>query len=163
DQKIVFAPDDDFVNNVGQILITQEFPCGSPSQNVLKQCSGNPAPSTGLYFVKWNGTSFDVTPVPFASTSSLKSIGQWEHVTITCTYGTLTAGQSKTITLSAVTTTTTCATINNSATVSSSNDSNSSNNSAGPVTINVTGASCTGTPRVSIKKYTNGADAQTPN
>jgi uncharacterized repeat protein (TIGR01451 family) len=58
--------------------------------------------------------------------------------TVTCTFGTVAAGTSKVITISATPTTADCGTtISNSANITSSNDSNPGNNSAGPATITV--------------------------
>src|SRR5207249_11110906 len=58
---------------------------------------------------------------------------------LTCNFGTVAAGQSRTITLTATTTPANCPVINNSAHVSASNEAaaQQGNNDAGPVPINV--------------------------
>src|SRR5437867_854797 len=58
---------------------------------------------------------------------------------LTCTFGTVAAGQSRTITLTATTTPANCPVINNSAHVAASNEAaaQQGNNNAGPVPINV--------------------------
>src|SRR5206468_2605261 len=70
----------------------------------------------------------DCTPNPVAGGSLL-----------TCTFGTVAAGQSRTITLTATTTTANCPVINNSAHVAATNEgaAQQGNNNAGPVPINV--------------------------
>ncbi len=55
--------------------------------------------------------------------------------TLTCNFGTLAAGTTRTISLTAATTTANCGVIKNSATVSASGDTNAGNNSSGPVAI----------------------------
>ena len=73
------------------------------------------------------------------------------NTTLTCTFGTMAPGTSKTITLSTQTSTSRCpagVTITNTATLTADGDSNTSNNSSGPVTITV---KC---PDVSVVKTT---------
>src|SRR5207249_4076153 len=63
---------------------------------------------------------------------------------LTCNFGTVAAGQSRTITLTATTTAANCPVINNSAHVAASNEAaaDQGNNDAGPVPINVTCIVC---------------------
>ena len=73
------------------------------------------------------------------------------NTTLTCTFGTMASGASKTITLSTQTSTSRCpagVTIMNTATLTADGDSNTSNNSSGPITITV---KC---PDVSVVKTT---------
>ncbi len=73
------------------------------------------------------------------------------NTTLTCTFGTMASGTSKTITLSTQTSTSRCpagVTIMNTATLTADGDSNTSNNSSGPITITV---KC---PDVSVVKTT---------
>ena len=51
---------------------------------------------------------------------------------LSCTFGTVAAGATKTITLTAATTTANCGTLKNSASVTTAGDTNSANNSSGP-------------------------------
>jgi len=57
--------------------------------------------------------------------------------TLTCDYGTMSPGEKRTITLTAVTTAANCGTISNTATVTDSLDTSPGDNSAGPVNIAV--------------------------
>jgi uncharacterized repeat protein (TIGR01451 family) len=68
--------------------------------------------------------------------------------TLTCGFGSVAQGTTKTITLSAVTTAANCSAINNTASVSATGDANSSNNTSGPIRITV---NC---PDVSVNKTT---------
>jgi Domain of unknown function DUF11 len=58
-------------------------------------------------------------------------------MTLTCNFGTVAAGATKTITLTAVTGAGNCGVLNNTATVSAAGDTNAGNNSSGPVKITV--------------------------
>jgi hypothetical protein len=58
--------------------------------------------------------------------------------TLTCKFGALIPGSTRTVTLTAVTTTANCGSIANTAVVSSTNDTNPANNTSGPVRIAVT-------------------------
>src|SRR5206468_1968796 len=79
---------------------------------------------------------------------------------LTCNFGTVPAGQSRTITLTATATPANCPVINNSAHVAASNEvaANQANNDVGPIPINVL---C---PDVTVRKaaaqITNDAGAQ---
>jgi uncharacterized repeat protein (TIGR01451 family) len=68
---------------------------------------------------------------------------------LSCSFGDMASGTSKTVNLTATTSTGDCPGMDNTATVSSTDDSNAENNSAGPVHITVT---C---PNVSIEKTTS--------
>lgn len=57
--------------------------------------------------------------------------------TLTCAFGTMAPGDTRTITLTATTTTANCPSISNTATVSARSDTNAGNNSSGPITISV--------------------------
>ena len=54
---------------------------------------------------------------------------------LTCNFGDMASGSTKTITLTATTSEDKCPSIQNTATVSSTNDTDTSNNSSGPITI----------------------------
>jgi uncharacterized repeat protein (TIGR01451 family) len=58
-------------------------------------------------------------------------------MTLTCNFGSLASGETRTITLSAVTTAANCGVIKNTATVTAAGDTNAGNNSSGPVAITV--------------------------
>jgi uncharacterized repeat protein (TIGR01451 family) len=93
DSRILTAPSANFAGFVGDILLTQEFPCGSPGFPPglpTTPCVGtNGSTSTpGLYVVQFVGSGgnavggvFNVTPLTFFA-SSFKPVRQWEHVTI---------------------------------------------------------------------------------
>jgi uncharacterized repeat protein (TIGR01451 family) len=58
-------------------------------------------------------------------------------MTLTCDFGSLAPGETRTVTLSAVTTAANCGVIKNTATVTAAGDTNPGNNSSGPVAITV--------------------------
>jgi uncharacterized repeat protein (TIGR01451 family) len=58
-------------------------------------------------------------------------------MTLSCSFGSLVSGATKTITLIATTSTANCGTMNDTATVTSTGDTNPGNNSSGPVPITV--------------------------
>ena len=66
--------------------------------------------------------------------------------TLTCSFGLMASGATKTVTLTAATTTASCTAINNTATVTADGDGNAANNSSGPIVITV------GCPDVSVRK-----------
>ena len=107
-----------------------------------------------------NVTLTDVLPAGFGWTLGGTDAGSCSppppgpiagNTTLTCTFGTMASGTSKTITLSTQTSTSRCpagVTIMNTATLTADGDSNTSNNSSGPITITV---KC---PDVSVVKTT---------
>ncbi len=81
DDHVLRVPAADFAPYANQILITQEFPCGSPSSDIQTACSGANHPTPGLYVVSFQGNTPVVTPLQFAPDSGIQVIRQWEHVT----------------------------------------------------------------------------------
>ena len=81
DGKVMRIPAADFAPYADQILITQEYPCGSMSSDLQTRCAGPWTTTTGLYAVSWNGSAFVTTPLPFAPDSPVQMVRQWEHVT----------------------------------------------------------------------------------
>jgi uncharacterized repeat protein (TIGR01451 family) len=214
DQEILTAPASNFSAFAGDILVTQEFPCGTNSG------CGTSTPTTGLYVVRFVGSGgnaagglVSIAPLNFSSGSPIQSVRQWEHVTfapksdvgvlksafqspitngdtarfditvtangpgrsfnviltdtvptgvdglgwsvtgtnsaactpnpvsggtlLTCKFGDLDSGDTRTITLTAKTTPAACPSMPNTATVTSINDRNSSNNSStATITVN---------------------------
>src|SRR6185295_15158593 len=79
--RVLTAPTTDFAGSVGDILLTQEFPCGSAHSAVTHPCSGEGVGrTTGLYAIHSDGTSLTITPFTFSGTS-VTNVDTWEHVT----------------------------------------------------------------------------------
>ena len=87
DSRILTALASNFASFTGDILVTQEFPCGSTSNAVTAGCGTTP--TTGLYVVRYVGSGgnaaggqFNTTLLTFSAGSPVTSVSQWEHVTI---------------------------------------------------------------------------------
>lgn len=78
---------------------------------------------------------------------------------LSCNFGTVPQGESRTITLTATTTTTACGGLANSASVTADADTNTSNNNAGPVAIAVVCSDPRVTMTTSTPSITAGANA----
>ena len=81
--RLLTAPKSDFAGSVGDILLTQEFPCGNNFRAVgvtVTPCIGGGGPTTGLYAIHSDGVRLTITPFTFSGTS-LTNIDTWEHVT----------------------------------------------------------------------------------
>ena len=87
EQKLLLSfPSSELAPFVGQILFTQEHPCGTSLIGAPKNCGpggGLVAPTTGLYTIAWNGSAFAITELTFSGAGgSVNEIRQWEHVTL---------------------------------------------------------------------------------
>jgi len=79
--------------------------------------------------------------------------------TLTCNFGVLAAGATRTITLAAPTTVMACGEMDNSATVTATGDANATNNTSGPVAITVTCPSIAVSNNTSTPTISAGATA----
>jgi uncharacterized repeat protein (TIGR01451 family) len=203
EKRVLTAPASAFANNVGDILLTQEYPCGSTAAN--GDCAGNGSVHrSGLYALRYVGSGGNAAGgkfrvEEFTFNGGETTINQWEHVTLaprgdvkvtkttttptinsgqtasfdilvealgpadsfgvmltdtlpgtgwilsgtnaaacqpfdgqhlSCNFGTIPNGQSRTVTLSRVTTTNDCGRLDNTAVVTSINDRDSVNNTS---------------------------------
>jgi len=116
--------------SVKKTAASSSINAGDAASFTLTVSSLGPASATNVVLsdvlpggVTWTVSGADATAAGCAGTLAGGS-------TLSCSFGTLAAGATRSVTLSATTTSSNCGTMNNTATVSASNDSNSSNNSS---------------------------------
>jgi uncharacterized repeat protein (TIGR01451 family) len=123
--------------SVVKTTTTPVIVAGMPVSYTVTVTAGGTGPSTNVVLSDPlpSGLSWTVGGADAASCSPASPVAG--GTTLTCNFGTMAAGSSKTITLTAISSVANCPSITNTASVTSSADTGPGNNTSSPVTITI--------------------------